>query len=78
MAHFSPASLAGLSLANDPDALARVLYQPELPRLLPDLILSLQRKLAVSANVLPRAISVIRSLISISDQGSPEFASIAK
>jgi hypothetical protein len=37
---------------------------------------SLQRKLAVSAIVRPWAISFVRSLMSISDQGSPEFASM--
>ena len=37
---------------------------------------SRHRKLAVSAIVRPWAISFLRSLISASDQGSPEFASI--
>ena len=37
---------------------------------------SRQRKLAVCAIVRPWAISFVRSLISASDQGSPEFASI--
>jgi hypothetical protein len=37
---------------------------------------SRQRKLAVSAIVRPWSSSFLRSLISASDQGSPEFASI--
>jgi hypothetical protein len=56
---------------------ADVLFdQPQLLRLLPDLIQVPARKLAVCAIVRPWAISFVRSLISASDQGSPEFASI--
>jgi hypothetical protein len=58
---------------------ADVLFdQPQLLRLLPDLIQVPAKEARRLREVRPWASSFVRSLISISDQGSPEFASMGR
>jgi hypothetical protein len=57
------------------DVLVWLLDQSKLLRLLADLIF-IRAKEARGLCYRPLAVSFVRSLISVSDQGSPEFASI--
>src|SRR4051812_19579130 len=66
----------GAVLEDDDAPLARLLGQPKLLHLSAHLVHVPARKLAVSAIVRLWSSSFLRSLISASDQGSPEFASI--
>jgi len=74
---FAVVIFIALVIVEDDDApLARLLGQPKLLHLSAHLVHVPAKELAVSAIVRPWSSSFLRSLISASDQGSPEFASI--